>query len=134
MTSDNGLTVTYASYNKPSSITRGTNTIGFSHDSEHNRYKQVAPGGSTLYLGSAGAMAEMFTGSGGAVTWTNYLVSAGGLVGMHVENVGGSTLTRYFNKDHLGSVAARRRWSPLSGMATGRVPVRSQGTRWCPTP
>jgi len=24
---------------------------------------------------------------------------------MHVENVGGSTLTRYFHKDHLGSVA-----------------------------
>jgi RHS repeat-associated protein len=106
MTSGNGLTVAYASYNKPASITRGTNTIGFSHDSEHNRYKQVAPGGTTLYLGSGGAMAETFIGSGGAITWTNYLVTSGGLlVGMHVENIGGSTLTRYFHKDHLGSVA-----------------------------
>jgi hypothetical protein len=42
------------------------------------------------------------------VTWTNYLTSAGGLVGMHGENVGGSTLTRYFNKDHLGSVGQPR--------------------------
>src|SRR5262245_20328846 len=50
-------------------------------------------------------MAEQFTGSGGAVRWTNYLVAAGGLVGMHVENVDGSTLARYFHKDHLGSVA-----------------------------
>jgi RHS repeat-associated protein len=105
MTAGNGLTVSYASYNKPSSITRGTSTIGFSHDPDHQRFKQVAPGGTTLYLGSGGAAAEKFTGSGGAVTWTNYLVAAGGLVGMHVENVGGSTLTRYFHKDHLGSIA-----------------------------
>jgi hypothetical protein len=39
------------------------------------------------------------------VTWTNYLISAGGLVGMHVENVGGTILTRYFTKENRGSVA-----------------------------
>jgi RHS repeat-associated protein len=33
------------------------------------------------------------------------VAAGGGLVGMHVENVGGSTLTRYFHKDHLASVA-----------------------------
>jgi RHS repeat-associated protein len=130
MTSGNGLTVSYASYNKPSSITRGTNTIGFSHDPEHNRYKQVAPGGTTLYLGSAGAMAEMFTGSGGAVTWTNYLTSAGGLVGMHVENVGGSTLTRYFHKDHLGSVAVI---TDESGTVLERLSFDAWGKRRYPT-
>ena len=35
----NGLTVSYASYNKPS-ITRGTTTIGFNHDPEHQRFKE----------------------------------------------------------------------------------------------
>jgi RHS repeat-associated protein len=101
MTAGNGLTVAYASYNKPTSITRGTTTIGFSHDPEHQRFQQTAPGGTTLYLGGA----EKFTGSGGAVRWTNYLMAAGGLVGMHVENSDETTSTRYFHKDHLGSIA-----------------------------
>ena len=63
MTAGNGLTVSYSSYDKPTSITRGTTTIGFSHDPEHQRFQQTAPGGTTLYLGAA----EKFTGSGGAV-------------------------------------------------------------------
>jgi hypothetical protein len=32
----------------PFSIMRGADTIGFSHDPEDNRYKQVVPGGTTL--------------------------------------------------------------------------------------
>src|SRR6185503_15842031 len=90
MTAGNGLTISYASYNKPTSITRGTTTIGFSHDPEHQRYQQTAPRGTTLYLGAA----EKFTGSGGAVRWTNYLMAAGGLVGMHVQNRDETTSTR----------------------------------------
>ena len=105
MTSGNGLTIAYASYNKPTSITRGTSTIGFAHDPEHQRFQQVAPGGTTLYLGNGSAYAEKFTGSGGVVRWNNYLVAAGGLVGMHVENSDETVATRYFHKDHLGSIA-----------------------------
>src|SRR6185503_9714733 len=101
MTSGNGLTVSYSSYNKPTSITRGTTTIGFSHDPEHQRFQQTAPGGTTLYLGGA----ERFAGSGGTVRWTNYLVAAGGVVGMHVEDSDETVSTRYFHKDHLGSIA-----------------------------
>jgi hypothetical protein len=37
MTAGSGLTVVYASYNKPTSIIRGTTTIGFSHEPEHQR-------------------------------------------------------------------------------------------------
>jgi len=62
----------------------------------------VAPSGTTLYLAG---LAEKFTGSDGSVRWSNYLVSAGGLVGMHVENSDETVLTRYFHKDHLGSIA-----------------------------
>ena len=35
MTSGNGLTVAYTSYNKTASITRGTTSISFEHDTEH---------------------------------------------------------------------------------------------------
>jgi len=101
MTAGNGLTVAYSSYDKPTSITRGTTSIGFSHDPEHQRFQQTAPGGTTLYLGNA----EKFTGTSGAVRWTNYLMAAGGLVGMHVENSDETVSTRYFHKDHLGSIS-----------------------------
>jgi hypothetical protein len=102
MTAGNGLTVSYASYNKPTSITRGTTTIGFSHDPEHQRFQQTAPGGTTLYIAG---LAERFAGSGGAVRWTNYLVASGGVVGMHIENSDETVSTRYFHTDHLGSIA-----------------------------
>jgi len=101
MTAGNGLTVSYSSYNKPTSVTRGTTTIGFSHDPEHQRFQQTAPGGTTLYLGNA----EKFTGTSSAIRWTNYLTAAGGGVGMHVENGDETVSTRYFHKDHLGSIA-----------------------------
>jgi len=101
MTAGNGLTVAYSSYDKPTSITRGTTTIGFSHDPEHQRFQQTAPGGTILYLGNA----EKFTGTSGAVRWTNYLMVAGGVVGMHVENSDETVSTRYFHKDHLGSIS-----------------------------
>jgi len=91
MTAGNGLTVSYSSYDKPTSITRGTTTVGFSHDPEHQRFQQTAPGGTTLYLGNA----EKFTESGGAIRWTNYLMASGGVVGMHVENSDETVSTRY---------------------------------------
>jgi hypothetical protein len=65
----------------------------------------VAPGGSTLYLSAGGAVVEKFTGSDASIRWTYYLVSAGGLVGMYVENVDAMVAARYFHKDHLGSIA-----------------------------
>ena len=104
-TGGNGLTLTYTSYNMPATISRGTTTLVFSHDPEHQRYKQVAPNGTTLYLGAGGAMAEKFTGSSGAIQWNNYLTVAGELIGMFVEKSDETVATRYFHKDHLGSIA-----------------------------
>ena len=43
MISGNGLTVAYTSYNKTASITRGTTSIGFEHDTEHQRFSQMGP-------------------------------------------------------------------------------------------
>src|SRR5262249_36590325 len=40
MTSGNGLSVTYAAFNKPQTITRGTASVSFDHDPEHQRYAQ----------------------------------------------------------------------------------------------
>ena len=81
MTAGNGLSVAYASYNKPTTITRGTNSLFFSHDPERQRYQQIAPGGTTVYLADAmgsGVLVEQFSGSGGSTQWNNYLFNAVG--------------------------------------------------------
>jgi RHS repeat-associated protein len=119
----NGLTYAYASFNKPTSISRGTTTVSFDHDSEHQRFKQIAPGKTTLYLTAGGIMTEKVTGTGGAVTWNNYLFVAGKMVGMRVERSSGEIDTRYFHRDHLGSVA-------IITNATGAVVERLSYDAW----
>jgi hypothetical protein len=105
MTSGNGLTIAYTPFNKPETITRGTHQIGFAHDPEHQRFKQVAASGETIYLNGGGVLSERLIGSGGATQWTDYLFAGGGMVGMRVEHSTSGTYTRYFHKDHLGSIA-----------------------------
>ena len=104
LSSGNGLTYAYASFNKPRQITRGATTLSFNHDPERQRFKQIAPGKTVLYLVAAGVWIEKVIGSGGTVTWNNYLFVAGKMVGMRVET-GATVQTRYFHRDHLGSVA-----------------------------
>ncbi|HEY7550089.1 MAG TPA: RHS repeat-associated core domain-containing protein, partial [Hyphomicrobiaceae bacterium] len=105
MTSGNGLSVTYTAFNKPATITRGTASISFDHDPEHQRYAQTSLSGVTFYLSGGGVLAERFAGSGGTVRWTNYLIVGGRMIGIRVENSDETTLTRYFHADHLGSIA-----------------------------
>jgi hypothetical protein len=47
MTSGNGLTVTYTPFNKPTTITRGTASISFDNDPEHQRYSLLSASGLT---------------------------------------------------------------------------------------
>ena len=105
LTSGNGLSLTYASFNKPETITRGSALISFAHDTEHQRFKQISSAGETLYLADAGVMAERLAGSGGVTQWTNYLFAGSEMIGMRVDRSDATTYTRYFHKDHLGSIA-----------------------------
>ena len=65
----------------------------------------MAATGTTLYLASGGAMAELFLGGGGVNEWRNYITVAGQLVGMKVTRSDSTSALRYFHKDHLGSIA-----------------------------
>jgi hypothetical protein len=56
MTSGNGLSVSYTAFNKPATITRGTASVAFDHDPEHQRYAQTSLSGVTLYIPGSRAM------------------------------------------------------------------------------
>lgn len=101
----NGTTIAYTSFNKPSMIARGTNIVFFDHDPELQRFRQTGPSGTTLYLSGGGVMAERIEGSGGSWQWNHYLVGSDGVVGVHITRSDTTVATRYFHKDHLGSIA-----------------------------
>jgi RHS repeat-associated protein len=105
-TSGLGRNITYSSYNKPSSITQGTQTISFLDDTEHQRFQQVTPSGTTLYIAGFGVLAELSNAGTTAAQWTDYLSVGNAKVGMRVLQTASETLsTRYFHTDHLGSIS-----------------------------
>ncbi|MGJ4973111.1 RHS repeat-associated core domain-containing protein [Bradyrhizobium sp. HKCCYLRH1073] len=105
-TSGLGRSLVYTSYNKPSSITQGARTISFLDDTDHQRFKQVTPEATTLYVAAFGVMAEVSNPGTVSASWTDYLSVDGATVGIRVTQAGVATPSmRYFHKDHLGSVA-----------------------------
>ena len=59
----------------------------------------------TLYLDGGGLWIEKVTSGLGVVTWNNYLFAGdAGMIGVRFEKSDGTVRTRYFHKDHLGSV------------------------------
>lgn len=98
-----GRTAVWMSFNMMASLAEGANTLAFTYDSEHGRIKQTAPEGTTFYFNdpASGLKVEKFAGTGGATQWNNYIYAAGMMVAVYYD---GPNLTRYFHKDHLGSI------------------------------
>jgi hypothetical protein len=81
-TSGLGRSITYSSYNKPASITQGARTLSFLDDTEHQRFKEIAPEGTKLTIAGFGVLAEL-TGAGtSSPVWTEYLAVGNAKVGM----------------------------------------------------
>jgi RHS repeat-associated protein len=97
-----GRSISYTSYNKPSSIAQGSSTLFFSDDIDHQRFKQQAPEGTTLYFNAFGVHAELF--ASGTSQWYDYVGAGGAMLGMRVLSASTVT-TRYFHTDNLGSIA-----------------------------
>jgi YD repeat-containing protein len=100
----------YWSFNMLHTVSDGATSLTLTYDSEHARITQALTTASTTttttYLNdpASGTMAEKVV-SGGTVTWNDYLMADGKLVGERTTIVGGLTTTNWFVLDHLGSVA-----------------------------
>ncbi len=102
MIAGNGRTVTYTSFNMAESITQGSSTVSFAYDANRERIKQVAPEGTTLYIGGG---VERFAATSGLVQWNEYLMAGKLRVGVHITRSDATQNTRYFVTDHLGSIS-----------------------------
>src|SRR5260221_7483852 len=122
-----GRSIAYSSYNKPSSITQGTRTVSFLDDTEHQRFKQATPEGSTLYISAFGVLAELQNPAAAGQKWTDYLSAGNAKVGMRSLQTASETLTmRYFHTDHLGSISVL---SNENGVVVERLSFDAWGKR-----
>ncbi|MGJ4945586.1 RHS repeat-associated core domain-containing protein [Bradyrhizobium sp. HKCCYLS1011] len=122
-----GRSIVYTSYNKPANITQGTRTISFVDDTEHQRFKQVTPEGTTLYIAAFGVMAEVQNPGQVTQKWTDYLSVGNAKVGMRVTQTASETLTtRYFHTDHLGSISVL---TDQNGLVVERLSYDAWGKR-----
>ena len=98
------LTLSWTSFNQPSSITGSPSSSEFFYDASHQRYKQIASySGSpetTYYVG--GLLEKMINSSG---TYYRHYIPAGTNTVVYTRQLAGTNSTYYLTKDHLGSTA-----------------------------
>lgn len=100
MLTGNGKTITYTSFNKAKTITANGQTDTLTYDANFNRLIKSNAGGTMIYIGK---LYEHIT-SGTSVTQKYYLYAGNVIVGVYTVNSNGTSSTRYFHTDHLGSI------------------------------
>ncbi len=103
MTTRNGSTIAYASYNLPTSIASGSDSSTLTYGAWRNRTKQVAVTAgvteTTIYV--AGLVEKVTKGS--TVEYRHQIEATPGTVAVYVRKSSASNLTYYLHRDHLGS-------------------------------
>jgi len=101
--SGSGRTLTYTSFNKPATISRGSVSNSIYYDAEHNRIEKVSTNAgnttTTFYLGKS---YQQVKSSGGLVE-DKYFISAGSATVLITKRSTNSNDVRYLLKDHIGS-------------------------------
>jgi RHS repeat-associated protein len=113
MTTRNGSTITWYSYNLPNRIDQGSSYSQFFYGANRTRYKQVAvtaaggplPAGTetTVYFGG---VYERVTKPSGVVEHKHYIVAGKEPVALRTLRSNSINDTRYLHQDHLGSLSA----------------------------
>ena len=108
MTTRNGDTITWASYNYPSEIEEGSRTYQYGYDAFRQRYKQVYDNGTetetTYYVG--GIFEKNVNDDTGDEIYRHFIYARGEAVAIHARPNGGTAYDRFILRDHQGSIAA----------------------------
>ena len=107
MVSGAGRTLTWTSFQKPSTIAKGSTTGTFGYDPERKRVRQVKVKGSvTETITYVGSMYEQVSKTGVATEHVHYIFAGGLRIAVETasEAAGSSAELRYLHQDHLGSV------------------------------
>jgi YD repeat-containing protein len=112
LTGGGGRTATWTSFDKPLSVTRGTNTLNWLYDAEYQRVVEThqvsgATQRTTVYLNPANGAGLYFEEENGTagLKQKNYVSGSNGAVAVVLYN-GTTWSVQYLHKDHLGSTSA----------------------------
>jgi len=112
MTNGGGRSIDYTWFNKPTSVTEGSNFSSFSYDTSHMRIVQTSSHGVKYYLNpriDKGGHYEKEIWDGNTIH-KHFIYGPSGVVGVHKATDYGNTNVidvqeiNYFLKDHLGSI------------------------------
>ncbi len=102
MTSGDGRTIQWSSFNKPTHITHHGRSATFSYGPNRARSMKVNhQSDTTLYVGS---LYERLSKNSGGIDQKHYIYAGGQLVAEHIVSSTEGTQTRYLHKDTLGSI------------------------------
>ncbi|WP_078119551.1 RHS repeat-associated core domain-containing protein [Thiosocius teredinicola] len=113
ITEGGGRTITWTSFNKPTSFQKDGTVVQFHYGPDRARYKKTVGGmvgfdETTLYLGKSYERVEK---SNGEVTHKYFIYADDGLAAIHIEHEDGNGVidesrdeTRYLHRDALGSI------------------------------
>jgi RHS repeat-associated protein len=129
-----GRTITHTSYNLPARIAAngGTTVLEFSYDADHQRFRELRPGGETLYLNpriDTGLHYEQER-RGTLTEHKHYLYAGAEVIGVYIRRSDGIDSTRYFHSDPLGSITAI---THETGTVVERLSYDAFGKRRFPT-
>jgi RHS repeat-associated protein len=102
----NGSTISWTSYDHPSVINSGSESVQFSYNQDHLRWRAI-------YSGNAGVETTYFVGgllekaiTTGSNDYRHFIFANGTQVAVYSRTSAGTNTLRYMREDHQGSVAA----------------------------
>ncbi len=121
MISGDGRTLTYTSFNKPLTISKGTVNNTYSYGADHNRIKKISLKNgtttTTYYMGKTYEKTYKPTG----VQEEKHYINAGGVTIVYTKRSNSTSNLEYLHKDHLGS-------TDVITDASGNIPSGSRSS------
>lgn len=102
-------TITWSSYNKPTQLTKGSNTYTFAYGPDRKRYKKTHNGDTTTYVGGNFEIID----KPGTIEYRSIVRANGKAIMLRKTSTTSSNKHEYIHRDHLGSVTAIVRQSGL---------------------
>jgi RHS repeat-associated protein len=124
-------TIGWTSYELPASITIGTISRTFSYGADRQRYRQVSVSGGTTRTYTYAGEHYVKEVEGASTEHKLYLYANGERVGYVADD--GTPETRYFHKDHLGSITTiitNQNWAGREKLSYDAWGKRRHGTDW----
>lgn len=99
-----GKVITYTVFNKPKSITKGSNSTRFEYGEDRSRYLQIATDSEgttkTHYLGQ---LFERIKKPNGIIEYKNYIYAGSRIIGVSTRRSNNTTDLNYLHRDHINS-------------------------------